>query len=179
MEALENIKLFQNLVYVSYAVAVIGLGLAVFFFFYFDIPNVFRLMTGRGKKEKLQKISEENFKTGNIRFNSVTGPTKRSGKLKENGHTGSIAAVHIQSESGGLTQPVAETAVLEQPAAETGVLQQPIAETAVLASPVQETAVLHKAPPIVAAPQPTAAQSNFNFNVVEQTMLIHTEEQVD
>ena len=165
MEALESISLYQNLVYISYAVAVIGLGLSVFFFFYYNIPDVFRLMTGRGKQEKLKKISEENFKTGNIRFNSTTGPTKHSNNAR--GHTGSIAAVHIKSESQELTEPVAETSVLEKP----------VGETTVLENPEQETTVLLHRQDAPAATQP-AAVKDIHFQVVEQTMLIHTDEQV-
>lgn len=168
MDALENIELYQNLIYISYAVAMIGLGLAVFFFFYFKIPEVFRLMTGRGKKEKMQKISEENFKTGKIRFNSTTGPTKHP--RSASGHTGSIAAVHIQSESRELTETIEETAVLEKPQEETTLLASGQTDVE------PETDVLH--PQTVAVPVQPVAPDNAGFEVVEQTMLVHTDEQV-
>lgn len=156
MDALENIELFQNLVYISYAVAAIGLGFAVFFFFYFKIPEVIVLMTGRGKQDTIKKISEEKFKTGNIRFNGTTGSTKRSVNAK--GHTGSIAAVHIASESQELTAPIEETALLE--------------------TPVEETSVLQKEK--IATPEMSPVISdNGQFQVVEQTILIHTDELVN
>ena len=161
MEALESIKIYQNLVYVSIAVAVIGLGLSVFFFFYFNIPGVFQLMTGRGKKDKLKKISEENFKTGRIRFHSVTGPT--TGPKNNKGHTGSIAAIHIQSESGAVKQQIEEA---------------PLEETSVLETPVEQTTMLHKEEQTVPIESVTVPQSSTSFCVVEQTMLIHTDEQV-
>lgn len=166
MDALENIELFQNLIYVSYAVAAIGLGFAVFFFFYFKIPEVFILMTGKGKQDTIKKISEENFKTGNIRFNGTTGSTKRSVNAK--GHTGSIAAIHISSESQELTAPIEETAVLETP----------IEETSVLERPIEETSVLHKEETVAPAVPPVVSD-NSQFQVVEQTILIHTDELIN
>ena len=163
MDALENIQLFQNLIYISYAVAAIGLGFAVFFFFYFKIPEVFVLMTGKGKQETIKKISEENFKTGNIRFQGTTGSTRRSPNAK--GHTGSIAAIHIASDSQELTAPIEETAVLETPVEETSVLEKPAEETAILQQPQVKNN--------------PAVSENSQFRVVEQTILIHTDELIN
>ena len=176
MDALENISLYQNLIYISIAIAVIGLGLSIFFFFYFDIPSVYRLKTGRGKKEKVQKISEENFNTSKIRFNGQSGSTKK-------GHTGSTAPVQTQpmpqaDETALLGGQAGETSVLGSAVGETSVLQTDAGETSVLTQPeLATTEVLHKQDrPVV---DPAAAAAAIHFQVVEQTMLIHTDEQVN
>ncbi len=46
---------------------ILSVLLAVLFFFLFDIPNIFMLRTGRGKKIALQKAAENNAKTGALR----------------------------------------------------------------------------------------------------------------
>ncbi len=46
---------------------ILSVLLAVLFFFLFDIPNIFMLRTGRGKKLALQKAAENNAKTGALR----------------------------------------------------------------------------------------------------------------
>jgi len=196
MDTMNDITLFQNLVYVSYAVMALGLGLAIFFFFYFKIPDVFMMMTGRAKKETVQRIAEENFKTGKLRMGPITGSTKQSGKLKKTGRTGSLAAVHI-SDTGPVTNTPAaveqatETSVLDQ-VAETSVLDQ-VAETSVL-DQVAETSVLAQSntsvPEVEAAavpvPEQTSAetsvlvrqQPSIRFDVTESTIVIHTDEKV-
>ena len=195
MDAVENITLFQNLIYISYAVLALGLGLAIFFFFYFKIPDVFMMMTGRAKKETVQRISEENFKTGKLRISPVTGSTKQSGKLKGNNRTGSLAAVHISADTGAMTntasiQQAPETSVLAAPEAETSVLAAPEAETSVLAAPEAETSVLSSGEGGTAiletATQETSAgetavlmqQPSIRFDVTETTIVIHTDEKV-
>lgn len=152
MEAMKNISLYQNLIYASYAIMALGLGLSIFFFFYFKIPDVFRIMTGRAKRETIQRISEENFKTGKLRIDPVSGAAKHSEKLRA--HTGSIAAVHITADA-----PEPETAILEQPQKESSVLlqQEP------------ETTVLQQEEPVC----------NIRFDMVETTIVIHTEETVN
>lgn len=74
MNAAEQISLYENLVYVSLVVAIVGLGFAIFFFFYFKIPVVFALMTGSAKRETLQRMEQQNAKTGKLR-SAHTGPT--------------------------------------------------------------------------------------------------------
>ena len=187
MDTMNDITLFQNLVYVSYAVMALGLGLAIFFFFYFKIPDVFMMMTGRAKKETVQRIAEENFKTGKLRMGPITGSTKQSGKLKKTGRTGSLAAVHI-SDTGPVTNTPAaveqatETSVLDQ-VAETSVLDQ-VAETSVLAQ--SNTSVPEVEAAAVPVPEQTSAetsvlvrqQPSIRFDVTESTIVIHTDEKV-
>lgn len=205
MEALQNISLFQNLIYVSYALMALGLGLAIFFFFYFKIPDVFMMMTGRAKKETVQRIAEENFKTGKLRMGPVTGPTKRSGNLKSGGlkcHTGSIAAVHISSDTGPVTEPQADnTTILAEQTPETDVLSQG-SETTVLSEQIQETSVLshggfetaplnHSVPgnEVLTAEEELPASygetsilsqtaPQIRFEITENTLVIHTDEKV-
>lgn len=74
MNAAEEIALYNDLFYVSLVVAIIGLGFAIFFFFYFKIPVVFALMTGSAKRETLQRMEEQNARTGKLR-SAHTGPT--------------------------------------------------------------------------------------------------------
>lgn len=183
MDAIKNITLFENLVYVSYAVMALGLGLAIFFFFYFKIPDVFMMMTGRAKKETVQRIAEENFKTGKLRMGPITGPTKHSGKLKKTGRTGSLAAVHI-SETG----PTTNTSAVAEQTPETDVLSQ-VSEASVLTQMDQETNASTSGDTAVLAVVPEQdsgetsvlvwQQPSIRFDITETTIVIHTDEKVD
>lgn len=163
MAAMERISLFGTLFYVSLGLAVLGLGLAVFFFFFFDIPSVFALMTGRAKQQTIQRMAEQNAKTGNLR-SSITGRTGSSGKL---GKRNVVITPPSQVATADIHPPVVETAPISAAAPETSLLQQEEAgATTVLPRTEEtagETALLQQTP-------------GFRFDVTESTLVIHTTE---
>ena len=177
MDAAAKMELFQNLFYVSTAVMVIGFGLAIFFFFYFDIRSVRALMTGKAKREVIQRMTEQNARTGTLR--ATTGSTRDP------------AVPVVQQPSQVVTadiQPTARTAAPEV-AAETTVLVNN-EETTILRNN-EETTVLRGAAPVT-APVPVYAEEScgettilsapgpavpaIRFDITESTLVIHTNE---
>lgn len=171
MAAMERISLFGTLFYVSLGLAVLGLGLAVFFFFFFDIPSVFALMTGRAKQQTIQRMAEQNARTGNLR-SSITGRPGNSGKLgrseKLSGGRSAVVTPPSQVMTADMQPPpmsrteqvgaaTMETAAMRQEAAGATTVLPRMEETA------GETALLQHTP-------------GFRFDVTESTLVIHTTE---
>lgn len=178
MDAAAKMELFQNLFYVSAAVMVIGFGLAIFFFFFFDIRNVRALMTGKAKRDVIQRMTEQNARTGSLR-----GPTT--------GSTRDTSAPVIQHPSQVVTADIQPTAQTAAPAyqAETTVLANS-EETTILQNN-EETTVLtaHGETPVAPAPEveescgettilsaPAPAAPVIRFDITESTIVIHTNE---
>ncbi len=75
MDASAKMELFQNLFYVSAALAVIGLGLAIFFYFYFDIRYIYMFISGRDRKESVEQMTKRSVRNGRLRrMNRHTTP---------------------------------------------------------------------------------------------------------
>lgn len=203
MNAESSISLFTNLTYVCIAVAVLGLGLAIFFFFFFKIPTVYAFLTGKAKKEMIEKMAEENAKSGKLRNQNMfghTGPTGTTGDLGKTGPTGRVARTGFTGRINGTqvplnAQPVnpamAQTEQIGQQAMETAVLTQD-AETSVL-SHEGETSVLNHDGETGVLSQPdverkrvaprndetailTRKAPSIRFDMTENTVLIHTNE---
>ena len=154
MDAIELIKLYNTLFYVSLAVAILGFGLAVFFFFYFRIRDIRALMTGKARVETVRRIQEQNAKTGTLR-----------------------APVNATSGNLGITEQTQKTKAppAENVYPETAVLQNATPETSVLGAYAEETVVLG-----TAAPAQTVllqhVDSPIQFELTESTIVIHTDE---
>lgn len=160
MDAVEKMSLSGNLVYVFAAVAAVGLIMAVLFFFLFDIRNVHALMTGKAKRDAIERMAEQNSRTGRLR--------ESSGNIREK----SVPVVqHPSKEVTADIQPVAQAGMGETVALrrdETTVLSG-AGETTVLGGDVAgETAVLTRPG---AQPEPA-----IRFDVTESTLVIHTNE---
>lgn len=179
MDAAAKMELFQNLFYVSTAIMVIGFGLAIFFFFFFDIRNVRALMTGKAKREVIQRMTEQNARTGSLR-GPVSGST-RDPSVPVIQHPSQVVTADIQ--------PTAQTAAPAYTADTTVLVNNE--ETTILTNN-EETTVLRSvdaAPVVTAAPEydagsgettilsaPVPAAPAIRFDITESTIVIHTNE---
>lgn len=83
MDAAEKMVLFQNLFYVSTALAVIGLGLAIFFYFYFDIRYIYLIISGRDKREAVEQMTKRSAHNGRLRRMNKHNSKAASGQRGE------------------------------------------------------------------------------------------------
>lgn len=166
VQTMENLS---NLAMIFGAIAVIGLILAVFFFFYFNIPEVYALKTGKAKKKTLERVAKSNSRTGRLRVLAET--------LNEPASAGHVIQPPVRQ--GAETEPVgraASGASNYQEAAETTALGE-TPNTSVLnagAPAAPETMVLGQTP--AAAPAQIPVEYPIRFDVVESTIVIHTDE---
>lgn len=163
MDPVKMISLYETLFFVSMGIAILGLALAVFFFIRFDIRTVYLLMTGKAKDETIRRMTEQNAKTGNLRYSaygksgSLGGAKAVSGPLSQE-FSGEIK----ESPQVSAPEPVSETTVLGGDAAETSVLvPEDAGATAVLTREAAEPAV-----------------PNFRFEVTESTVSVNTNEKI-
>lgn len=175
MDAVARISLYGTLFYVFLGIAVLGLALAVFFFVRFDIPTVRAMMTGRAKRKTVEKMQEQNAKTGNLRYRypGHTGDTGKSGRTGKSGPTKDKPRItHPETPP----QPPQQE---ERP--ETSVLNQE-QNTTVLQPDLTATTVLGAPPPADFEPgettrlTPPPAPVNIRFQLTETTLVIHTDE---
>lgn len=183
MDAVELIRLYETLFYVSLGLTVLGFGLAIFFFFFFNIRDVRALMTGKARADTVRRIEEENARTGTLRpaVPGMSGDIAHSGKIGRTGRP--IIEPPVQPQPAPVQAPVSyvetETAVLQADAAETAVLG--VNETMVL-NPQEypETMVLNQAPAMEASAAETAVLNRsvpgIRFELTESTIVIHTNE---
>lgn len=159
----------QTLSIISFAVAGICLVLAIFFWFFFKIPTVIGDLSGRTARKSIAKMRAANEKTGaksykesktNAERGKLTDTMPGSDKLKKK----NIASDDGKPETGLLADNMAEkidseaTGILESET--TGLLIDDNA-TAPLASPA------HK---------PTERTGGKKLVMIEEVMLIHTDE---
>ena len=182
MSAADKMSLFGTLTYVSIAVAVLGLALAVFFFFHFDIPSIYALRTGKAKRQTIERMSEQNSRTGRLQ-------SRPSGGLKDPG------TPVVQQPARAVTAdigPAADAYSVQQPTVrypemnETSVLGATATETTVLGGGVPETSVLNQTETdsgatVVLTPNPPApaaapSEPQIRFEVTETTLVIHTDD---
>lgn len=179
MDAAAKMQLFETLFYVSTAIMVIGFGLAIFFFFYFDIRSVRALMTGKAKRDVIQRMAEQNARTGSLR--ATTGST-RDPSVPVVQHPSRVVTADIQSSAPVVAAPAAQ--------AETTVLVNN-EETTILNN-AEDTTVLsaHSAPAAEPQPQaeeysgettiltaaPAPAAPAIRFDITESALVIHTNE---
>ena len=196
MEAIQMISLYNTLFFVSLGLTALSLGLGVFFFFYFDIPTIHAFLTGKAKKETIERMAEQNSRTGKLRFGHESGDIKRgrTGKMSRSGKlgvtTGDLnpavqhpSAVHTESFSGyaqsAAPLQVFETAVLKDDDQQTTVLRGDMAETSVLsAGEAGATSVLSAADDAGATSVLRERKATIRFDVVENTLVIHTDEHI-
>lgn len=174
----ELISLFNTLFYVFMGIAVLGVALCVFFFFYFDIPAVYSMMNGKARRETIRKMEEENFKTGEIRYQypSHTGDTRHSGKIGKTGRTDVRKhTVNHTYEKAPATEPpqIYETGVLQMDAPETAVLQVPRMENC---EDSGATVPLRTVDRELYQPAQPQVDMQIRFHITENTMVIHTNE---
>lgn len=164
MDAIERMNLFTNLIYVSIAIAVVGAGLAVFFFFFFDIRNVYALMTGKAKREVIERMAEQNSRTGRLQATS--------GNIKP-ASTSEVRHASVVVENTG--EPVKEQ---PEVSAETTVLGNN-EETTILntaENDAGQTVILRRDPQEAPAAAPASVEPKIRFEITESTLVIHTNE---
>ena len=160
MTAQAQIELFGALFYVCMVIAIIGLGLAVLFFFIFDIPSVYALMTGKAKRQTVERMAEQNSKTGRLQQTPVSENIRGAGPVVQN-----PVAATIDEHTAQL-DVVADTTILTEQAAETAVLSAQAAETSVLS---RRNSAARQERQVNAAPR-------IHFEITEDTLVIHTAE---
>ena len=160
MTAQAQIELFGALFYVSMAIAIIGLGLAILFFFVFDIPGVYALMTGKAKRQTVERMAEQNSKTGRLQQMPVSGNIRGAGPVIQNPAPATI------NEHTAQLDVVAETSILTEQAA----------ETSVLSAHAGETSVLRRDNNTAPANRKVNAAPAIRFEITEDTLVIHTAE---
>lgn len=169
----------QTLSIISFAVAGVCLVLAVFFWFFFKIPMVIGDLSGRTARKSIAKMRAANEKTGakaykesktNAERGKLTGTMPNMGKPKkkkevsDNGkpETGLLAenkADGLESEATGVLDEA--TGILESDT--TGLLIDENA-TASLDTPAQKH---------------TARTGGKKIEMIEEVMLIHTDEVIE
>lgn len=159
MDAVEKMNLYSSLVYVFIAIAAIGFALAVLFFFLFDIRDVYALMTGKAKRDAIERMNEQNSQTGRLR--AVTGNVRDS------------AAPAVRPPLSAVTEDVTATGTAVAPPNETTVLGG-AAETSVLAGRSPEETTVLTGPP----QEPAYVPPTISFVVTESTLVIHTDEMI-
>lgn len=164
MDAAAKMELFQNLFYVSAALAVIGLGLAIFFFFYFDIRYIYLIISGKDKRDAVEQMNQRSARNGRLRrmnkhaakpapqpqvpvyANVPAGPDQQM-------------TVPLNQTQPGQTAQVARASV-ETMRTNTAVMRQgQVGETEILSEQMSD-----------------AVQVPVNFVLTENTILIHTNE---
>lgn len=164
MTAENQIALYGGLFYLCLAIAIIGIGLAVFFFFFFDIRSVHELMTGKAKRKTIERMAEQNSKTGRLYQNPLSGNMKSENLAAQ----ATVAKANMDTESIGTAS---QTTVLHPDEAATSILTEPAPQPA---APVQRSMAAG-----MTAPLNPASQSNvpaIRFDITERTLVIHTKE---
>ena len=176
MDAAAKMELFQNLFYVSAALAVIGLGLAIFFFFYFDIRYIYLIISGKDKRDAVEQMNQRSARNGRLRrmnkhaakpapqpqvpvyANVPAGPDQQMTvplNQTQPGQTAQAARVYVEETTLLVEQTPAETMRTN-----TAVMrQEQVGETEILSEQMSD---------VVQVPA--------NFVLTENTILIHTNE---
>lgn len=160
MTAQAQIELFGALFYVCLVIAIIGLGLAVLFFFIFDIPSVYALITGKAKRQTVERMAAQNSKTGRLQQMPISENIGGAGQAVQNP---APAAIYEQTAQ---LDVVADTSILSEQAAETSVLSAQAGETSVLSRSNNAESPDRK---VNTAPA-------IRFEITENTLVIHTTE---
>ena len=159
----------QTLSIISFAIAGVCLVLAVFFWFFFKIPSVIGDLSGRTARKSIAKMRAANKKTGaksykesktNAERGKLTGTMPDSGKLNKKidapdddmPETGLL----VDNQANGLDSE--ETGMLESET--TGLL-------------IDENAT---APLDAQAHNPIARTGGKKLEIIEEVILVHTEE---
>lgn len=176
MDAAGWMELFGNLVYVFIAITVLGFGLSVFFYFFFDIRNVRALMTGKAKRQTIERMEEQNRKTGSLK--TVTGGIRDTSvpviQNPASENTVQVYAPRVLSPTVEMGyQQTQETEILVS--MDTAVLAPE--DTMVLNQPERgETQVLSRADLRPASGAVRTSAPGIRFDITESTLVIHTRE---
>lgn len=176
MDAAAKMEVFQNLFYVSAALAVIGLGLAIFFFFYFDIRYIYLIISGKDKRDAVEQMNQRSVRNGRLRRmnkyaakpapqqqmpvygNVPAGPDQQMTvplNQTQPGQTGQVARSSVEE-----TTLLVEQGPMEMMRANTAnTRQEQVGETEILSEQMND-----------------AVQIPVNFVLTENTILIHTNE---
>ncbi len=157
--AQQQIQLFHICFIVCMVIMIVALVLAVLFFFVFDIRTNFAIRTGRAQQISVQRMTENNAKTGTLRkkidMDYTTTNLKRYETVTElNKDQGSEETSQLGSGA-----PAPQQTPVQAAAA-------PVQNVAAAAAPMQ---------PIM-APQEPVIPAGFNFRIIENIMVIHTNE---
>ena len=159
-----NMELFQNLFYVSTAVAIMGLGLSVFFFFYFDIRNVYALMTGKAKRQTIERMAEQNAKTGHLRSTTANIRDTQTPRIQ---HPSKPVTAEVQPMAQMSREQFCDETTILSDCNETTVLKQEPSNIDDVCEEAGATTILAPSNPI---------QSDIRFDITESTMVINTDE---
>ena len=163
MNATQSIELYTILFYVSLTVAALGLASAVGLFFLLDIPTVFALMTGRAKRQTIERISKES-ESGKLRKQEEIRQMldQTSGNLKKKRQT----SIHPEEQN---------TTSLEMEERNTTVLSQEEVNTTVLCETNDVQGGMSDGMTAQLTKQPVQVG---RFEITEATVLIHTNEEI-
>ena len=159
----------QTLSIISFAIAGVCLVLAVFFWFFFKIPSVIGDLSGRTARKSIAKMRATNEKTGaksykesktNAERGKLTGTMPDSGKLNKKNE----APDDDKPETGLLVDNKANGLDSEK----TGMLES---ETTGLLIDENATAPLD-----AQAHNPIARTGGKKLEIIEEVILVHTEE---
>ena len=176
MDAAAKMELFQNLFYVSAALAVIGLSLAIFFYFYFDIRYIYLIISGKDRREAVEQMTKRSARNGRLR---------RMNKHSTKPADAQQAAVHAPAPA---EPDLLQTVPLNQiQHGQTGKIARTTAEEtsllvdhAVTAPMHQKTEAKHEVAAgeteFLSEPVSSTVQTPGNFVLTENTILIHTNE---
>lgn len=176
--------ILSTLSIVFFVMSVIALVGAVFLWFWFKIPNVIGDLSGKNARKTIARMREENEKEAKKRASKaekasfkrdtkrgITAEFSRKEKTAKQNSVSVTATMHNVGDFDGSL----ETTVLNVQAdseAETSI-HNDIEETTFLAPDVAETTLLTTA---LSQEQPTRKKSKVVLTMLDQELLIHTDE---
>lgn len=169
MDAAAKMELFQNLFYVSAALAVIGLGLAIFFYFYFDIRYIYMVRSGKDKQQSVEQMTKRSARNGRLRRMN-----KHTEKPVSRPSAPAAAPVVVIPEEYQQTVPLNKPQPV-QPVEETSLLTD-LEPTCPMRTHIPEPVQPAGETQILSAPEFENAPATGTFVLTENTILIHTNE---
>ena len=159
-------EILSTLSMVCFIVAGVSFAAAVFFWFKFRILEVYGDLTGKTAKRSIEKLRKENERLGDRKKRTETG---RQGGMV----TGNSPTVGSSSDMGLTSGEIPETEMLESNRAAAPAMVSD-ATTALLEDD-DATGLLAEQP---AAPAPVRT-GGVELILLEEVMLVHTEESID
>lgn len=192
-DTISNVPEILSLVsLICYVLAGVFLAVAIFLFFYFKIPGVIGELTGRTARKTVARMRSANEKSGSKGFRpsetnaargKVTGSMPLTGKKDKPQRTetldlapGGEETVSLGIDSAPLygNRPAGEGTVPLAPGPGAGGgTELPPEETTALSD---ETTALSEETTLL---RPAAAAPKLQFTLLEEVMLIHTDEVID
>ena len=153
---------------ISFAVAGICLVLAIVLFIYFKIPAVIGDLSGRNAKKSIARMRSSNEKSGNKSYRASETNAARGKLTSSMPKLGEKAKVKEQTPESVSKDQMPETGLLADNKADLN------EKSTVLLDGTEETALLTDTPK-----EPAKRVGGVKLTLIENVMLVHTEEVIE